>query len=223
MSTINTLSSQILRVVNGGNTSVDSKVQRRDVWKRVRQVLAEILQIKILEKKGGYSDRTALTTYIATYVGVAVTETNNRATSLLPEFPVSLPYNKAIKAIFPDDGKGTDARMEERMIRRNQPYVTLGFRSSKNMEGRHTYYVEGQFIVYDKVVTIKSIKDDGVILKLVIPAPDTVKVDDVLPIYPEQEALLMRTVVQDLMPQKAVQEDKLSDANADLNPTENAA
>ncbi len=202
MASLNSLSSQIIRQLSGGNPSTDTTLLRRDIILRIRQVMNELLKLEILTKRS-IGDRTPVTQYIATYsaVSFAYDETVGEYWFNLMENYLALPYNRAIHSIFVTGDPASQ------LIRRNQPYVTNVLRSSQ-LEGQQGYYVEGIRVILDQPLVVKT--KDKLTYKLFIAAPETLENDDTLPVIPEQEAEIIRRIVADMVAVPA-SEDKLSD------------
>lgn len=203
MTTLNEISSKILRRLSGGNQSKDSTIDRREVIDDIRHAMAALLKLEILQKRGQSGDKTLPAQYIATYTGLTITEATDGLmyTTTLPENWLSLPYNRGIHIVH------LDGQIRDQLIRRNQPHVSTFLRVNQ-LQGNQGYYVEGNKIIYDTPLKIK--KDSKVTVKLVVPAPDTIGPDDPLPILPEQIAQIEEQVFASLS-QARIPEDRLSD------------
>lgn len=201
MITLNQLSTEVIRTMSGGDQSIESKIQRREVIVRIRQVLNEMLKVELLNHRSE-GTRLPVSQYIGTYPGLVVQEVGDQKHLELPETFLGLPYNKGIYALYPDN------RPKSQIIRRNNPYVSNGL-ASKYLEGSEGYWTEGFKVYFDD----PEFSHKKVTAKLVIAAPDTIGKDDPLPITPEMQSQAIRAVTQDMMLQKAIPEDQINDSD----------
>lgn len=203
MITVNQIAHQVRRDLTGGDTSKDSNFNIEYIKIRARQGLNKLLKLAIYEKRNNF-DRSAVTQYIATYPNLDVEEDTDRGEPYLdiPEFYQSLPHNKGIYAVCPNDNH------QEPLIRRNFQSVSYGL-PCYHLEGKKGYYVEGMRIYFDK-----DFDDGKATLKLIVAAPDKFGDDDPLPILPEQQFDLI-DMVKASMAERPL-EDKINDGNPDI-------
>lgn len=207
MNTLNKIASQIIRRISGGDQSVDSQLDRRDVIVRIRQALNELLKGEILERRS-VGNRMPQPMYIGTFSGLAIAKGSNGLESDIPEFFVSLPYNAGIHRVT------LTGKPMEAIIRRNNPSVSSSLECS-GTEGRPSYWTEGFKIYFDEHTQVSTKKT--IDLRLVVAAPDSIEIDDPLPILPEHVAPLIDIVTQRLAPQ--MPDDRLSNNRDELIAT----
>jgi hypothetical protein len=82
---------------------------------------------------------------------------------------------------------------------------------SRGLQGQQGYYVEGFKIIYDDDELGTKNK---MTLKIPIAAPDAVGLDAPLPVIPEQQAMIISKVIEDMGMQAAASHDDINDFNS---------
>jgi hypothetical protein len=180
MITLRKLAALHISDMSGGDQSKDSQIDEREVMLKIRQLMSELLMLKIFEKYND-GDRSAVAQYIASYDVVVATESIYKY-SEIPEFFITLPSNRGIHRVYEKD------KPRKEFIPLENPAVTQDLESA-NIYKNSYYYVEGMRIYYTKLSNPNAKK---VTMQLIIPAPDTIGKDDALPIIPEQQAQILR-------------------------------
>jgi hypothetical protein len=198
----------IHRLLNGGQANTDSEYDDRYTARLYRSGMNEVLNLQYFEKRQGGDDRTPITMYIATYPGIAVSwdSATERSYADLPEFYHSLPYGKGIRQVSSMD------KSLAPMIPKHNPTVSQTLPAGK-LQGRIGYYVEGLRIYWDEKVSDLGITK--VLIKLIVAGPDSVGLNDPLPITPEQAAKVRDRVIA-WYKGEGIQ-DKVVDSNKDRN------
>lgn len=201
MITLNQLATEVIRGLVGGNKSTDSKIERREVILRLRQKSNELLKFEQVQKYALTGQKDLMQMGIATYECLVYEE--GKVT--LPEF-----YQKIV-AVYPCGGKICDT-----LIQMNDPYVSSCLAEQVlcgtecDPDSKVGFYYVEQFSLI-----IKPAPKDGSkwTVKLFVMAPDSVDVDDPLPIMPEIQSNLINMVIQDMQPQVQTLEDVSADQN----------
>jgi hypothetical protein len=121
----------------------------------------------------------------------------------LPEFYVNLPFNKGLHQIAPIDDP-TNA-----MIPRLNPAISKDLPCADLDPGQNSYWTKGRKVFFDNDLDLSK-----VLVDLVVASPDSVGIDDALPIYPEQQIEVIQRV-REMIKTMPVQ-DKRLDGNPDL-------
>lgn len=201
MITIRKIAQEIIRIESGGDQSNDSQLSEAYIILMVRQAANKLLA-PLIYARYNEDDRTGIEMMIATYeVNVQGTIPNKYID--LPEFYISLPFNKGIRGISPIEDRTNE------FIPRHNPAVTRSLPCADLEKGQHSYFTEGLKVYFDGNFDSKK-----VLLKLVVAAPDSIPVDDPLPIYPEMQSDIISMVRQMLLNQPI--QDKILDNNKDV-------
>jgi hypothetical protein len=197
----------IHRILNGGQANTDSEYDDRYTAKLFRSAMNEILGLQYIQSRQLADDRTHIKMYVATYPSINVKwdDATERCYADLPDFYISLPYNRGVVQVSSMD------KPLEPMIQKRNPSVSAKLPAGR-LQGQIGYYVEGLKIFWDEKVTKKGVKK--VLVKLVVAAPDSFGLDDSLPITPEQAAQC-RDRVLNWYRNEGIQ-DKVVDGNKDL-------
>lgn len=204
MITLRKIARLIWHDVDGGDPSSDSRLNEKYIILRVRQKLQAKMKIQRFERmKEG--DNTVMAQYIYTYTGVEVQGKSGGGYPYidLPDFYPSLPYNKGIKDVCPNED------LFNPYIRKNNPSVTMGLKCGE-LQGKLGWWPEGLKVYFDKDKSIA----DTVAVKLLLPAPDAIGEDDPLPVTPEIQDEIIIELKQELgvMPIQ----DNINDNNPDI-------
>lgn len=139
---------------------------------------------------------------VVTYtVDVQGTETNKYIE--LPDFYISLPFNKGLAAVAPV----TDPT--NHFIPRHNPAVSRNLPCADLDPDQFSYWTKGRRVYLDN-----EIEFGKVLVDLVVASPDSVGIDDFLPIYPEHQIEIIQKV-REMIKGMPIQ-DKRLDGNPDL-------
>lgn len=201
--TLNQLAYQIREELSNGRPSQDSPYKIPYIVLKIREAMNTVLYMQINKGHMNHIPGSAIATYKD--VQVQTEESSERDYVLLPDFYLSLPWNKGVHAI---------ADMKEPLIsfiRFNNPHVHAHLNTIYLEGDNHGYYVED-----DRIYFVDELKDtvEKVLIKLVVSAPDKYGLDDVLPLGPEN-IIEVQQLVKNTIVNQGVQ-DKLNDNNKDL-------
>jgi len=212
--TLGTMAERIIRDLSGGDIPSDSPYKFEFVVEHVRDVMAEDLKLEVLQRRGASGgkedDRSPITQFIATYpdVVVKVEAPTGRSYIDLPTSYPSLKFNKGIYWV---------SKMQSQ-----KPFIPVAYHSvvlqlshgdfERDNQG---YYVEGLKVFFLRDITKDEIKK--VLLKMIVPAADTLGPDDPLPLLPENVSRIMDAVKQRI--QNRALQDRLNDNNPNLRGT----
>ena len=211
--TLGTLAERIIRDLSGGDIPSDSPYKFEFVIEHVRDAMAEDLKLEMIQRRGQggkEDDRSPVTQFIATYPDVAVkVETlTGRSYIDLPTAYPSLKFNKGIYWI-------SKMQSMKPFIPVAYPSVVLQLSHGDFERDNWGYYAEGLKVFFLRDMTKDEIKK--VLLKLIVPAADTLGPDDPLPLLPENVGRIMDTVKQRI--QNRALQDRLNDNNPNLRAT----
>lgn len=209
--TLGTIGERIIRGLSGGDIPSDSPYKMEFVIADIKDALREDLKLEILQRRSGREDdRTPVTQYIATYPNVLIQwdAVTKRCYFDLPSSYMSLKHNKGIHWV-------ADARTPHlQMIPVANPGVTIHLPHADMERVNYAFYIEGL-----KGFFLRNVLRDKLqklLLKLIVPAPDTWTIDMPLPVLPENIARVMDVVKnRQLM---RVPQDRLNDGNPNLRP-----
>lgn len=207
MITLRQIAAKIHRVLNGGQANTDSEYDDRYTISLVRPAMNEVLAIQWVNRRSSDDDRTLEKMNIATYHSIIVKndDATGRSYADLPDFYASLPYNRGVHQVSAMD------KPLEPMIQRLNPSVTRTLPCGR-LQGRKGYYVEGLRIYFDKLINKKAVVK--VLIKLIVAAPNSLGIDDPLPIIPEQERRIRLMVIEEYRIEGI--QDKVVDSNKDI-------
>ena len=199
----------ILRDLSGHSVTTDRAIDIREIQDKIRATLSELLNLEIFEKKAE-GDRSAVHMYISSYEVQVKMDSEDIPYIVIPDIYVNLPNNEGIHSLYP---KG---KPYARFYMDNNPSVRSRIMAGEGL-GEKTWYVEGLTGYFRNEECVA--KDDKLTIKLIIPAPNTLKETDRLPIIPEQIAEMRRRVKKDLL-SPLTPEDKESDGIDQSNPSQ---
>lgn len=200
--TLRKLAQEVIRIESGGDPSNDSQLSEAYIILMARQACNKVLQAKIYEKLNE-DDRSTLHLMLATYTVTVAGDSPNKYITL-PDFYMSLPFNKGLHAI------ATVEDPTNFFIPRHNPSVSRTLPCADLEPGQYSYWTKGMKVYFDGDEV-----DFGVVLvDLVVAAPDNVAADDALPIYPDQQADVI-LLTRQMLSNRPVQ-DKILDNNADI-------
>lgn len=191
MITLRKLAWQYIDEMTGGRQSQDSTLDDRMVALEIRAILNELIKPEYYTKYA-QGDRSAITQCIATYKNIPIKKDEDLDAfySDLPEFYIALPYNKGVHSVIMADRRN---QVPIPLVRRNTPGVSYNT-DVFQMIRKKSYYVEGLKVYYDSRDI--DTKKNKAIIKLIVAAPDSIGLDDPLPILPEHQAEVLRRLRQ---------------------------
>lgn len=201
MITLRKLAREIIELESGGSPSIDSNLSEAYVIQYVRQMTNAVLMPKVFERLQ-QDDRSGLQLMLASYE-VTVQGDGDSKYIDLPEFYINLPFNKGLHQIAPVDDP-TNA-----FIPRLNPAVSRNLPCADLDPGQYSYWSKGKKVFFDN-----DIEFNKVLVDLLVASPDSVGIDDSLPIYPEQQIEVIQRV-REMIKSMPVQ-DKRLDGNPDL-------
>ena len=187
MITLKKLACQFIDDISGNRTS-DSRIDERDVILKIRQLMNEVMNLKYFEKYQE-GDKSPISLYIYTYQLTMQHDTTlNRAYVTLPDFYATLPHNRGIHEIwrqeFPDQS----------IILTHQPRVSRNLRAG-NVADIIYAYLEG-FNVYFRNISVEPDDEpETIIVQSVIAAPDSIGINDPLPIVAEHQSEILKRLM----------------------------
>lgn len=185
--------------VAGGDRKTESELSYQDVIFRIRQICNELLKAKYLDKYQD-GDRSAILNCVATYELQLQNDTVDGVTYVtLPEFYISLPYNRGVHRIFQraTKPKGDPSTKEFTLV--DQPAVSLKTRTSR-YPGMNFCWIEGYKVKFFNMYAEQG-ATDKVVTQLIVAAPDSVGETDPLPIPADMvQTVLDRMTQAELTP-----------------------
>jgi hypothetical protein len=185
MITLRQIALEIIELESGGPRNDDSNLSLPYVVQYVRQFSNTVLAPRVFEKLA-VDDRSLLQLMIASYI-VTVQGTGSTKYITLPEFYMSLPFNKGLAAVAPVDDP------TNHFIPRNSPAVSKDLPCADLDPGQFSYWTKGMNVYFDN-----DLEFGKVLVDLVIASPDSIGLDDPLPIYPEHQSQIIRMVRSEL-------------------------
>lgn len=185
MITLRQIALEIIELESGGARNDDSNLSLPYVVLYVRQFSNTVLAPRVFEKLA-VDDRSLLQLMIASYT-VSVQGTGSTKYITLPEFYMSLPFNKGLAAVAPVDDP------TNHFIPRNSPAVSKNLPCADLEPGQFSYWTKGMNVYFDN-----DLEFGKVLVDLVVASPDSIGLDDPLPIYPEHQAQIIRMVRAEL-------------------------
>lgn len=211
--TLTTLTEQIHRRLSGGDVPDDSPWDTDFLMQDLRNAIREDLKLEYLQSKNeGDEDKSTLSNFIASYFDIEVkVERQTRKTYIdLPQTPMTLRYNKGIWNIY--DMKNP----EKAFIYVANPDVTRNLPGGDLERNNFGFYREGLKAYFTR--DIKREKVDKCLLKMVVVAPESMGVNDPLPLLPENTSRIIDIVVKrNVTPM--LPNDRLNDGNPNIRPT----
>lgn len=189
MITLRKLAFQIMDDLSGGGRTTDSKLDEREVILKIRQALNEVMSLKYFEKYNE-GDRSAISMYISTYKLTLLNDNDlNRAYITLPEFNASLPYNRGLHRMWIK----SDPEQKD-IVLSHQPGIGGRLRAG-NVSGVIYAYQEGFSVILRNVSVEPGEEPETVVTQLIIAGPDSIGINDPLPIVPEQQSEVLKRIM----------------------------
>lgn len=229
MSSINSISERIQRILSGGDIPRDSKFHELDVQYMVRDTAAKLIKGEWFnERNEGGKDIDAR--YVVTFRGLSVILDANTGENYI-EMPVDsyirLPYGAGVRSIRPDSA-GTNTKRTKQMEMRAFIPIPNRFEDiywqlpAGSLEGIYGWMVRKDKVYftkrYDK--TLLQYDISKVTMDIVSADPKAIDVDDNLPLSSEMVQQLVSEVVT-IMTQGSPQiVDQINDQNPNITRIE---
>lgn len=207
MITLKKLAFEAMRLEYGEQIDNDeSQLSTNYVILLCRQASNKFLAPMIFQKMAE-DDRSGLNLVIAQYT-VSVTGTNPNKSIALPEFYMHLPFNRGLHGIAPVDDPTNF------FIPRHNPSVSRNLPCADLEPGQYSYWTVGLNVYFDETMDLSK-----VLLYLCVASPDSIGVDDSLPIYPEMQWDIIALVRQMMRESPAPLQERLVDPNFEVGQT----
>lgn len=191
--------------LSGGDSSVDTPYDERSIILKARGKLAYFCKLQKYERYQ-QGDRSSPSSYIYTFENQKVNKPqgDKYANVAIPETPIDLAHNKGFHDVCPQ----TD--IHEPYPRRTNQGVTRRTRAG-DLQGNVGWWTVG-----DKIFLYPKDKvGSKVAIRLLLPAPDALGMDDPLPIAPEILSQLVEELKKETV--SPVIQDTLNDDNKDID------
>lgn len=166
---------------SGGDRKTGSELSIQDIVLKARGICNELLKTEYIGKMTE-GDRSAITNCIATYQ-LTLLNDGQSAYVILPDFYLSLPYNRGVHRIFQYAKKAKGEPTETDFTLAHFPAVNLKTRTARK-PGLNMCWIEGYKLKFYKVYAEPD-KTNTINVQLIVAAPDSIGEDDPLPIPPE--------------------------------------
>jgi hypothetical protein len=214
--TLQFLSQLVIRRLSKGLQSKDSRLDEREIAEALRLKLSSAVKGQWYEgKKMG--EQTANPRFIGSYTVPVVNDATEKKNCI--EIPV--PY-----MFFPDGTGLWSVTPVTNNVAINRAMIPVTPEQMEIYRGTATYGVEGQFTWYalgdkiyfskrwDKTLLENNVKN--VLLKMVVVAPDSVGMTDILPISPDQREEIVSAVVADYAQLLGIMADEKNDTSTEI-------
>lgn len=187
MSTLNTMSEQVLRLLAGGDVPDDFRFEREEIILAIGQTFGEAIAAK-LEEKFRKNPRSVTPELLTVYRDQEVLEDSelDLRYTVLPADYQTLPYDKGVWFVGAMRGQEPFKRIG------NGSFSLYSNLEAGNMNGHVGYYIEGNRIYYP---TNPPDLDLKILIKMVA-KPSDIDPDAKLPIPSDMEAYIIREVVE---------------------------
>ncbi len=205
MITKKVIGEKILRRINGGDYELSSKIKKQDVYLALETSYSDVVQ----EYVNG-NDEFVTSEFVTTYENVPVLKNINRNKlySVLPAQLISLKSGKGLRQI--------SGLQDEQAVFIPQNSGDEGLFSgleASNIAGAVGYWLEGSTIIYKNMPAYYEGKN--VMVKM-ISSIYSLDESDYIPMPAGLEGKLEDTVLQRLMIEKQIPEDKVADNNPNV-------
>lgn len=194
MITLRQIAAQHMDRFSGGDVKTSSELSYQEIIFQIRQIANQVLKVQYYEKwKEG--DRSATTQCIATYELTLQNDTvDGLAYVTLPEFYISLPYNRGVHRIFQRALKQGGEPTEKEFTLMHTPSTSLKTRTAR-YPGMNYCWIEGYKVKFYNIFAEPD-KTNKLVTQVIVAAPDTVLENDALPIMPEIVPLILDRLAQ---------------------------
>lgn len=175
------LAEQVVRLLNGGDIPVATKVEIPEVVIAIEQCLNKMLKMEYLNTNVPFGELIPNGASVATYEGIAVEQYGTRSKSTLPAMPLKLPRGIGVYEIF--DPANMDCpfiplEMGQKGLLSTQPMIN-------DLLGQVGYEWYGMDIIYTRDLTQPDPID--VTMRLVVLDIGTYSDHDILPLPADME------------------------------------
>lgn len=197
MISLRQISQTIIDRLSGGDRKTGSELSVQDIVFKVRGVCNELLKAEYITKYQE-NDRSSITHCIANFE-LTLNNDPDCAYVTLPEFYLSLPYNRGINRIFQRAMNAQGNPTDTEFAISHQPAIGLKTRTVR-YPGINICWIEN-FKVKFYGIYAEPGTTNKVIVQLIVAGPDSVGEDDALPIMPEMiPRIIDRIIQQELNP-----------------------
>lgn len=186
MTTRNKITEQAMRLYmrSFDREDIKPKIERREVALIIDQVANEMLAAEQMQQaQAGMIDIP--TCMIATYTAQAVTSSGGVFSTNLPAFPIQLPMDMGVWAVYPEPSGAALIPIKTDF------WDLLRAEDEGLLENQAGFYVEGRKIIYTKDPAVSTVK-----IKLLIVDPSLLGEYDPYPIPADMEFGLIARVVE---------------------------
>lgn len=206
MTTLKNIADLIMHDWSGGDRSKDSQLDERDVIKKARLYCNSVLKPVIYEKKNE-GDNSAITQAIYSYELNLQEDSAQQKYLAIPDSYMALVHNKGIHRLYIKGNPYND------FVIMHQPGISGRLPHTK-MKNIQFCYVEGMLVKMGPGCTAK--KADKLVLQIINAAPDSIGINDNLPMMPEQLTEVLRLLKADYMPTMGIVNDQLNNQNSNI-------
>ena len=194
------LAEQALRIIQGGAIRDDSEIDIREVMMNIEQERDKLVRqelFQLLQMGEGYISGSFITSY---NVSVETDNIKDMCFSKIPVTPLSLPNDMGIVQVsFIQDQYNPFVRMSTGQLGlyhgmpSEEAFGRIGFFIENSLEFSQES-TQGTKIFYNKGMKKKDC-DKEILIKVVAVSED-IEPDDVFPVAPEMQAVIIRNVVE---------------------------
>lgn len=188
--TKNKLAEQVIRRLNGGDSSVESQYDKREIILFIEQALAALVKSEFMASLRIAGPHIG-SQYISSFINVPILRDEDRdeVYSIIPHDYVNLPNDRGIQQVSMMKDQ-TSAFVPVR----NGSTALFSKSPASRLEGRIGFYPEGNRIYYKKDL----LKDgcDKVLIKLIVPSPSELDDDDPYPIPTDMQLPVINEVLK---------------------------
>lgn len=229
MSSINSISERIQRILSGGDIPRDSKFHELDVQYMVRDTAAKLIKGEWFnERNEGGKDIDAR--YVVTFRGLPVikdTETDENYIEMPVESYIRLPYGAGVRSVRPDNGGTATKRTKQMELRAFIP-IPNRFEDiywqlpAGSLEGIYGWMIRKDRVYFTKRYgkTLLQYDISKVTMDVVSADPKAIGVDDNLPLSSEMVQQLVSEVVTIMTQGSPKIVDQINDQNPNITRIE---
>lgn len=209
--TLQYLAQLVIRRLSNGLPSKDTRLDEREIAESIRLKIPSVIRGEWYEgKKTDGHPHNPL--YITSYTASVLNDTTEKKNYIEIPYPYeNLPDGRGVWMVKPNT---VNPSIDRAMIpvTTDELEVYRGT-SAYGLEGQFSFYPQGDRIYFSRRWG-KSLKDMGVstvLLKMVVPAPDTIGLTDRLPVSPSQKDQIVSLVVADYAQLLGIIPDEVND------------
>lgn len=191
---------------SGGDQSKDSGLDVREVILKIKSYIVPLVKGEYFGKLNE-GDKSAITQLIATYELSLEVEDTGQKFITIPDFYITLPYNKGIHRLYIKGNPFND------FVIMHQPGIS-GRLPHTLIKNEQFCYIEAMKVKMGPGCTAK--KADKIILQLITPSPDTLGDNDPMPILNEHVAQIMEMLKRGFAPVAMLPNDMANDNNPNI-------